>query len=49
MDGNEDTIVIVSEVLDWSLVEAETVPIEKGTDVEVPIIMMMNNKLLTKH
>ncbi len=36
MDG---TIVVVSEVVDWSLVEAETVPIEEGTNVDVPTII----------
>ncbi len=35
MDGNEDTIVVVSEMVDWSLVETETVIIEKETNVEV--------------
>ena len=45
MDGNKDTIVVVSEVINWSLADAETVSIEEGANVEVPMIINNVNNM----
>ena len=39
VDGNKDTIVVESEVINWSLADTETVSIEEGANVEVPMII----------